>query len=138
MAKARSRFACQSCGQVFTKWQGQCTACQEWNTIEQEADAGESRRVPMQNPGGSLAIIQTLEEVTMESSTRWATGVDIFDELIGGGLVPGGITLIGGEPGVGKSTFMLQLVSRLGVTFSCSALFTVLLSSTWLLLSGFG
>jgi DNA repair protein RadA/Sms len=60
MAKARIRFVCQSCGQVFTKWQGQCTACQEWNTIEQEADAAEARRVPMQNPGGSLAIIQTL------------------------------------------------------------------------------
>lgn len=116
MAKARSRFACQSCGQVFTKWQGQCTTCQEWNTIEQEADVAETRRVPMQNPGGSLAIIQTLEDVAMENSTRWPTGVDIFDELIGGGLVPGGITLIGGEPGVGKSTFMLQLVSRLGVT----------------------
>ena len=116
MAKARIRFACQSCGQVFPKWQGQCTSCQEWNSIEQEVEAGEARRVPMQNTGGSLAIIQTLEDVEMENSMRWPTGVDIFDELIGGGLVPGGITLIGGEPGVGKSTFMLQLVSRLGVT----------------------
>lgn len=114
MAKARTRFVCQSCGQSFPKWQGQCTACQEWNTVEQEAEAGEARRVPMQT-GGSLAIIQTLEEVAMERSARWPTGVDVFDELIGGGLVPGGITLIGGEPGVGKSTFMLQLVSRLGV-----------------------
>ncbi|MDD3147912.1 MAG: DNA repair protein RadA, partial [Candidatus Riflebacteria bacterium] len=64
---------------------------------------------------GSISIIQTLDEVETERAARWPTGVDIFDELIGGGLVPGGITLIGGEPGVGKSTFMLQLVSRLGV-----------------------
>ncbi len=79
----------------------------------EEVDQQAPRRVPMH---GSLAIIQTLEEVETEKSARWPTGIDIFDELIGGGLVPGGITLIGGEPGVGKSTFMLQLMSRLGVT----------------------
>jgi DNA repair protein RadA/Sms len=63
----------------------------------------------------SLSMIQTLDEVEIERASRWPTGIDIFDELIGGGLVPGGVTLIGGEPGVGKSTFMLQLASRLGV-----------------------
>lgn len=113
MAKARSRYVCQSCGQPFPKWQGQCTGCEEWNTLVEEVEQRETRRVPMH---GSLAIIQTLEEVETEKSSRWPTGIDIFDELIGGGLVPGGITLIGGEPGVGKSTFMLQLMSRLGVT----------------------
>lgn len=113
MAKARTRYVCQSCGQPFPKWQGQCTGCEEWNSLVEEVDQQAPRRVPMH---GSLAIIQTLEEVETEKSARWPTGIDIFDELIGGGLVPGGITLIGGEPGVGKSTFMLQLMSRLGVT----------------------
>lgn len=115
MAKPKTRYACQSCGQSFPKWQGQCTACQSWNTIEQETETLAERRVPLQMAGGSLAIIQTLDEVEMEQASRWTTGIDIFDELIGGGLVPGGITLIGGEPGVGKSTFMLQLVSKIGI-----------------------
>jgi DNA repair protein RadA/Sms len=114
MAKARTRFVCQSCGQPFPKWQGQCSGCEEWNTLVEEQEQSAGRRVPLQTHG-SLAIIQTLEEVEAEKSARWTTGVDIFDDLVGGGLVPGGITLIGGEPGVGKSTFMLQLVSRLGV-----------------------
>lgn len=114
MGKARTRYVCQSCGQSFPKWQGQCTSCEEWNTLAQEIEQPAARRVPTQL-SGSLSIIQTLEEVELKSAARWPTGVDIFDELIGGGLVPGGITLIGGEPGVGKSTFMLQLVSRLGV-----------------------
>ena len=114
MAKARTRYVCQSCGQSFPKWQGQCSGCEEWNTLVQEVEQPAARRVP-NALSGSISIIQTLDEVETERAARWATGVDIFDELIGGGLVPGGITLIGGEPGVGKSTFMLQLVSRLGV-----------------------
>ncbi len=114
MAKIRSRYVCQSCGQSFPKWQGQCSGCEEWNTLAQEIEQPAARRVP-NALSGSISIIQTLDEVDVERSARWLTGVDIFDELIGGGLVPGGITLIGGEPGVGKSTFMLQLISRLGV-----------------------
>lgn len=114
MAKAKTRYVCQSCGQSFPKWQGQCSGCEEWNTLAQEVEQPAARRVP-NALSGSISIIQTLDEVAIERAARWQTGVDIFDELIGGGLVPGGITLIGGEPGVGKSTFMLQLISRLGV-----------------------
>lgn len=114
MAKAKTRYVCQSCGQAFPKWQGQCTGCEEWNTLVQEVVQSDLRRVPSQH-ASSMSLIQTLEDVNLERAQRWTTGIDIFDELVGGGLVPGGITLIGGEPGVGKSTFMLQLVSRLGV-----------------------
>jgi len=114
MAKIKTRYVCQSCGQSFPKWQGQCSGCEEWNTLAQEVEQPSARRVP-NALSGSISIIQTLDEVAIERAARWQTGVDIFDELIGGGLVPGGITLIGGEPGVGKSTFMLQLISRLGV-----------------------
>jgi len=114
MAKVKTRYVCQSCGQSFPKWQGQCSGCEEWNTLVQEIEQPAARRVP-NALSGSISIIQTLDEVAIERAARWQTGVDIFDELIGGGLVPGGITLIGGEPGVGKSTFMLQLISRLGV-----------------------
>lgn len=111
-------YACQTCGQSYSKWQGQCSGCEEWNTIVAEA-AGPVGRPTMhdfKSGAANLALCQSLDEVKAERAARFATGFDTFDELIGGGLVPGGITLIGGEPGVGKSTFMLQLASRLGVT----------------------
>lgn len=114
MAKVKIRYVCQNCGQSFPKWQGQCTACEEWNTLVEEVEQSQTRRVPA-NTASVMTPIQTLEDVKIERAKRWDSGIDVFDELIGGGLVPGGITLIGGEPGVGKSTFMLQLVSRLGV-----------------------
>ena len=114
MAKPKSRYVCQKCGQSFPKWQGQCSGCGEWNTLELEVEQPAQRRMPVQT-SGSMSVIQTLDDIAVEHTKRWPTGIDIFDELIGGGLVPGGITLIGGEPGVGKSTFMLQLISRLGV-----------------------
>ncbi|HOY65331.1 MAG TPA: DNA repair protein RadA [Candidatus Ozemobacteraceae bacterium] len=110
-------YACQTCGQSFSKWQGQCSACGEWNTIVAEA-AGPAGRPGMhdfKSGAANLALCQALDDVKAESAARFPTGFDTFDELIGGGLVPGGITLIGGEPGVGKSTFMLQLASRLAV-----------------------
>ena len=116
MAKPKTKYVCQKCGQSFPKWQGQCSGCGEWNTLEMEVEepASANRRMPVQTTG-SISVIQTLNDVAVENTKRWPTGIDVFDELIGGGLVPGGITLIGGEPGVGKSTFMLQLISRLGV-----------------------
>lgn len=117
MAKVKSVFFCQSCGQSFNKWQGQCSGCQEWNTLVEEVAQPAKRKTPAAGSmfSASLSMIQTLDEIEIERAARWTSGIDIFDELIGGGLVPGGVTLIGGEPGVGKSTFMLQLASRLGV-----------------------
>jgi DNA repair protein RadA/Sms len=117
MAKAKKSFVCQNCGQCYSKWQGQCSGCEEWNTLVQEKVQPSGRKVPSASrmTSAGISVYQTLDEVEIERASRWVTGIDIFDELIGGGLVPGGITLIGGEPGVGKSTFMLQLASRLGV-----------------------
>jgi len=118
MAKVKKSFVCESCGKHYSKWQGQCDACDEWNSICEEKIQPTGRKVPSSivQSTSNMSVIQTLDDVEAEGGARWATGIDAFDELIGGGLVPGGITLIGGEPGVGKSTFMLQLASRLGVT----------------------
>jgi len=111
--KIDTGFVCQSCGQGFPKWQGQCKACGEWNTIVQESP-GQSRQIsPFSTGSANLSLCQPLDNIQGENVSRIATGLDDFDDLIGGGLVPGGITLIGGEPGVGKSTFMLQLAARL-------------------------
>jgi len=116
--KSGVAYVCQTCGQSYSKWQGQCGACEGWNTIvaEAAAPAGRPTMHDFKTGAANLALCQSLEDVKAERAARFATGFDTFDELIGGGLVPGGITLIGGEPGVGKSTFMLQLASRIGVT----------------------
>ncbi len=112
-------YVCQSCGQSFPKWQGNCSACGEWNTLAQEpvagVAAGPGGGISFRSGSANLSLCQPLAEVPCERMPRLQTGLDTFDELIGGGIVPGAITLIGGEPGVGKSTFMLQLSSRLGV-----------------------
>ncbi|MBF0500904.1 MAG: DNA repair protein RadA [Candidatus Riflebacteria bacterium] len=114
--KGGTRFVCQGCGQSFSKWVGQCSSCSEWNLLVEEAAPPAGQEVSRFASGGSnLALCHPLSEISGESSARLATGFDVFDDLIGGGIVPGGITLIGGEPGVGKSTFMLQLASRLSV-----------------------
>ena len=112
-------YVCQGCGQNFPKWQGQCSACGEYNTLVQEAvggvTTGPGNGITFHTGSANLSLCQPISEVRSELTPRLLTGLDTFDDLIGGGIVPGGITLIGGEPGVGKSTFMLQLSSRLGV-----------------------
>lgn len=115
MVKKSTRFVCQVCGQGAAKWQGQCSGCGEWNTIAEEAlpVAGRPGAHTFASGSANLAMCKTLAEIQGENAARLPSGIDTFDELIGGGLVPGGIMLIGGEPGVGKSTFMLQLASRL-------------------------
>ena len=109
MARDGAVYACQSCGAVQTKWSGQCPACQSWNTLVQEVSA---------RPPGALATtkatrVRGLQFSGLESETapppRIMTGVDEFDRVCGGGVVPGSAILIGGDPGVGKSTLLLQV-----------------------------
>ncbi len=117
--KSAMVYVCQGCGQSYPKWQGNCTACGEWNTLAAEpvtgVATGPGGGISFRSGSANLSLCQPLAEVACEKMPRLQTGLDTFDELIGGGIVPGAITLIGGEPGVGKSTFMLQLSSRLGV-----------------------
>lgn len=110
-----NQYVCQSCGHVYSKWQGTCTNCENWNTIVElvEDKNTHSSIYKFRSGTANLALCQSLSEIASKSSPRFLTGIDSFDELIGGGIVAGGITLIGGEPGVGKSTFMLQLATRI-------------------------
>ncbi|HNV70196.1 MAG TPA: ATPase domain-containing protein, partial [Candidatus Ozemobacteraceae bacterium] len=116
--KTGTLFVCQQCGQSHSKWQGQCDGCKEWNTLAAETRPhANDRQVPrFQSGTANLSLCQSLDNIKGDQAPRLPSGLDLFDDLMGGGLVPGGITLIGGEPGVGKSTFMLQLASRLAVT----------------------
>ncbi len=105
MKASRSVFECASCGNVSLKWQGQCVYCGDWNTLEERSEDQVERRVP--------SVTVKLGEIDAESTRRLRSGMDEFDSVLGGGLVPGGVTLLGGDPGVGKSTLLLQVSSEM-------------------------
>ncbi len=114
MARLTSTFVCQSCGAVYSKWAGRCDACGEWNTIvEEAAEAGPPGALSASKPGkgNRLAFVGLEGEAAVEP--RHLTGNTEFDRACGGGLVPGSAILIGGDPGVGKSTLLLQVAAGL-------------------------
>lgn len=112
MAKLKTTFVCSSCGSVSSKWLGRCPDCSSWNTFVEEvtekssSNQTSSRYSPTAKPIG-LGSIEGLE------TTRFETGIGEFDQVLGGGLVKGSVVLIGGEPGIGKSTVMLQVAGIL-------------------------
>lgn len=115
MAKTKTTFFCQNCGAQFAKWQGQCTSCKEWNTIAEEIIQKEEKTV-WKSPGTSskrTAKPQLISEISGESHARIDTNNEEFNRVLGGGLVAGSLTLLGGEPGIGKSTLMLQVALQL-------------------------
>ena len=114
MAKPITRFVCQSCGAVTMKWAGKCETCGEWNTIEEEriearpgpaAKAAAGKRVSFVGLAGSA-----------EPPPRAPVGIDELDRVLGGGLVPSSVVLVGGDPGIGKSTLLLQAAAQLART----------------------
>jgi DNA repair protein RadA/Sms len=116
LAKVRSVYSCTECGATNPKWQGQCPGCGQWNTlVEAIADAAPSGNryansfAPLAGAGG----LQQLAEIKPREQPRQPTGIEEFDRVLGGGLVAGGVVLIGGDPGIGKSTLLLQALSRL-------------------------
>jgi DNA repair protein RadA/Sms len=115
MAKTKTIYACTECGGQALKWQGQCPHCQAWNTLEETLSEGapSSNRFALIADGSKL---QRLSEVEATEESRLATGVAEFDRVLGGGLVPGGVVLIGGDPGIGKSTLLLQALGDMGAT----------------------
>jgi DNA repair protein RadA/Sms len=112
MARDGAVYACQSCGAVQTKWAGQCPACGAWNTLVEEAAArAPGAMKPSKSVRGPGLAFEGLEDETPAPS-RIATGVDEFDRVCGGGVVPGSAILLGGDPGVGKSTLLLQVAAQ--------------------------
>lgn len=108
MAKVKSTFVCQSCGTQSAKWIGKCPACGEWNTYVEEIITPRSTGTVGTRKSGS-GQPKKLSEIESEELTRIRTGSVEFDRVVGGGIVPGSVLLIGGEPGIGKSTLVLQL-----------------------------
>ncbi len=112
MAKAKSIYSCTECGATSPKWQGQCPGCGEWNTLV-EAVAEKSPAAGRFQSLAPTARLQVLAEIEAREVERIATGIGEFDRTLGGGLVAGGVVLIGGDPGIGKSTLLLQALSAL-------------------------
>lgn len=114
MAKVKLSFVCSDCGADYTKWQGQCLACQSWNTLKEFRESAGSRgRQRSGFTGQTTARVQSLSEVDLTDQVRFSTGIQEFDRVLGGGLVRGSVVLIGGNPGAGKSTLLLQTMCRM-------------------------
>ena len=114
MAKAKRKFVCQQCGTVSPRWQGQCEDCGEWNSIVEEApETAFSARHDLHAGGRAITLIGLDSKV--ELPPRTSTGIAEFDRALGGGIVAGSATLIGGDPGIGKSTLLLQAAARLAL-----------------------
>ncbi len=113
MARPQSRYVCQSCGEAFLRWEGQCRACGAWNalveTVIRDAPAGARTRVGV----GDAPEPVPLSALADEDLPRLPVGLEELDRVLGGGLVPGSLVLVGGEPGIGKSTLLLQAAAGL-------------------------
>src|SRR4030095_726459 len=113
MAKLKSRYICQACGSEQHRWQGQCPDCAEWNTLVQEASVATVFAAKHDLSGGGRAIEVVGLDAVGALPDRRRTGIEEFDRAIGGGIVPGSAMLLGGDPGIGKSTLLLQVAARL-------------------------
>jgi DNA repair protein RadA/Sms len=111
MAKSKPNYVCGSCGARTAQWQGQCPACQAWNTLELAASA---LHLPAaRNAPAGKAASRTVAEITEETESRAVSGIGELDRVLGGGLVAGSVILLGGDPGIGKSTLLLQAADAL-------------------------
>ena len=120
MAKEKTLFFCKECGCESPRWYGQCPACKEWNTI---VEASSSMTKIMKSASSSVGsgtfsnLISTkpsyISDISLDESDRYETGLKEFDRVLGGGIVAGSLVLIGGDPGIGKSTILLQMCINL-------------------------
>lgn len=114
MAKVKAQFVCLECGGVSGKWVGRCPACGEWNTmVESTVESATHRYASTPQSLAASGKLQTLSDIETQEVPRVGTGIDEFDRVLGGGLVSGGVILIGGDPGIGKSTLLLQALANL-------------------------
>src|ERR1700674_818412 len=114
MGKAKTAYACTECGGTSSKWQGQCPHCGVWNTRVETIAATPASR--FQALAGGASVVRALSSVEANDNPRAPTGIEEFDRVLGGGLVPGGVILLGGDPGIGKSTLLLQAMASIGVS----------------------
>ncbi|MCC8136584.1 MAG: DNA repair protein RadA [Clostridiales bacterium] len=113
MAKTKSVFFCQNCGFESSKWMGQCPACKEWNSFAEEPKIVNKKSTSGAVRRENAAKPRTLSEIELGAESRVSTGMGEFDRVLGGGIVQGSLVLVGGDPGIGKSTLLLQMCRNL-------------------------
>lgn len=119
MAKQKTAYVCNECGADFTKWQGQCSECNAWNSMSEVrlGSSSKSKAVGFKGYAGGLETkITSLSDIDLGELPRFSSGMEEFDRVLGGGFVPGSVVLIGGNPGAGKSTLLLQTLCLLAKT----------------------
>ena len=112
-AKQKTVYCCENCGYEMPNWAGKCPSCGEWNTVKEiklETPAGRGR---INRAIAAPITAKKLSELDTTSEIRFSTGISEFDRVLGGGAVVGGLVLVGGAPGIGKSTLLLQCAERL-------------------------
>lgn len=115
MAKVKSLFVCSECGYESAKWYGKCPGCGEWNTMnEQQPSISVSGSARRNSVSFSAAHVMKLDEISGDIERRISTGIAEFDRVLGGGIVEGSLVLLSGDPGIGKSTILLQICEHLG------------------------
>jgi len=115
MAKAKTQFVCQNCGATYPKWQGRCDNCGQWNTLlEQELETIGKSAIAKSVHSGKVLGVQTMGSISSkENVKRLVTGFKDLDDVLGGGILPGGVILLAGQPGIGKSTLLLQVSANI-------------------------
>lgn len=115
MSKIKTSFFCQSCGTQHAKWQGQCNSCKQWNTLTEEVmEKPDKKNWKSEKKSSVVSKPLKIEEIEISSESRVNTGDPELNRVLGGGIIPGALMLLGGEPGIGKSTLLLQIAMTIG------------------------
>src|SRR5712692_4828045 len=112
MAKTTTRFVCQKCGYESIKWLGKCPDCASWNSLTEEIQVARPVAAVARVFGSEVSVPRAITEIAVEDHQRVPSGIGEFDRVLGGGIVPGSLVLIGGDPGIGKSTLLCQVASQ--------------------------
>lgn len=115
---AKTQYTCTACGAIHSKWNGQCNACQAWNTLEETLVAKPSKQAPRGGYAGEKSQIFTLDDIQLTEDPRYSTHIAELDRVLGGGLVQGSVILMGGDPGIGKSTILIQTLASMSTVKS--------------------
>jgi DNA repair protein RadA/Sms len=114
MVKSKSQFVCQNCGATYGKWSGRCENCGEWNTLVEQMSSVAQSSVAKAGSSGKKLAVQSISTISGDADgSRLSTGVADLDTVLGGGIVPGSVTLLAGQPGIGKSTLLLQVTANI-------------------------
>lgn len=117
MVKSRSQFVCQQCGAIHSKWSGRCDNCGQWNTLVEQLTSGGTSSVAKGSASGKKLVVQSIKDVkSEETNRRMSTGAPDLDAVLGGGILPGAVVLLAGQPGIGKSTLLLQVTAHIAAS----------------------